>query len=94
MQIFVANQFVANLLGAAGSPILLCILGSHLLINLKEAGELGVNKGTNYRSRTISDVEFADGLSSFSFLSSTKKMIQMTRNPYLVIHSCGKSGMP
>ncbi|EJD03285.1 uncharacterized protein FOMMEDRAFT_156672 [Fomitiporia mediterranea MF3/22] len=60
-RVYVANQFVALLLNAAGNPALLCVLGSHLLINLKKAGELGVNEGTNYRSRAVSDIEFAHG---------------------------------
>ncbi|EJD04446.1 uncharacterized protein FOMMEDRAFT_155573 [Fomitiporia mediterranea MF3/22] len=55
------NPFVALVLSAIGIPTLLCILGSHLLVNLKEAGERGVNEGTNYRSRTVSDIEFAEG---------------------------------
>ncbi|EJD00572.1 uncharacterized protein FOMMEDRAFT_159313 [Fomitiporia mediterranea MF3/22] len=57
----ISNPLVSNLLGAAGSPTLLCVLGSHLLINLKKAGERGVNEGTNYRSRSVSDIEFAEG---------------------------------
>ncbi|EJD04960.1 uncharacterized protein FOMMEDRAFT_154110 [Fomitiporia mediterranea MF3/22] len=52
------SPFVSYLLNAAGSPALLCVLGSHLLINLKEAGEMGVNEGTNYRSRVVSNIEF------------------------------------
>ena len=59
--IFIDNFFVADILSAAGSPTLLCILGSHLLINLKEAGEMGVNGGTNYRLSRISDIDFAEG---------------------------------
>ncbi|EJD00526.1 uncharacterized protein FOMMEDRAFT_159258 [Fomitiporia mediterranea MF3/22] len=47
---------------AVATPTLLCVLGSHLLINLKEAGERGVNEGTNYRSKTVSDIEFAEGV--------------------------------
>ena len=46
-----------------GNPSCLCILGSYLLVNLKEAGELGVNEGTNYRLDFIppsaSDIELA-----------------------------------
>ncbi|EJD00607.1 uncharacterized protein FOMMEDRAFT_159364 [Fomitiporia mediterranea MF3/22] len=49
------------LINAASSPTLLCVLGSHLLINLKEAGERGVNEGTDYRSRTVSNFEFDRG---------------------------------
>ncbi|EJD06090.1 uncharacterized protein FOMMEDRAFT_153453 [Fomitiporia mediterranea MF3/22] len=46
------SPLVSYFLDVAGNPALLCVLGSHLLINLKEAGELGVNGGTNYRSKT------------------------------------------
>ena len=33
-----------------GSPTLLCILGSRIVFNLKEAAEHGVNVGTNWAS--------------------------------------------
>ncbi|EJD00618.1 uncharacterized protein FOMMEDRAFT_159379 [Fomitiporia mediterranea MF3/22] len=48
------NPFVAHLLTATGNPALLCVLGSHLSINLKEAGERERNEET-----TNSDIEFA-----------------------------------
>ena len=44
----------ANVLQAIGNPSFLCILGSRLLFNLKEAAELGLNKGTNFRVDTWS----------------------------------------
>ncbi|KAL5514492.1 hypothetical protein ACEPAG_2581 [Sanghuangporus baumii] len=47
------------LVGAAGSPTLLCILGGQLLINLKQAGERGANGGTNYTPKSVSNIEFA-----------------------------------
>ncbi|EJD03411.1 uncharacterized protein FOMMEDRAFT_156817 [Fomitiporia mediterranea MF3/22] len=59
--VFKDRIVVYNLLKEVGSPSLLSPLGSHLLINLKEAGELGVNEGTNYRSRMTSNIEFAKG---------------------------------
>lgn len=40
-----------------GNPTFLCILGSRMLFNLKEAGKLGVNEGTNYRE-SISAIDF------------------------------------
>jgi hypothetical protein len=50
------------LLGAAGNPTLLCILGCHMFFNLKEAGEAGLNEGTNVSSYpglpTISSIHF------------------------------------
>ena len=52
------------ILPALGHPSLLCVLGSRLLVNLKEAGELGLNEGTNYRpdsfSETLSEMEFSE----------------------------------
>ncbi|KAL5498496.1 hypothetical protein ACEPAH_1849 [Sanghuangporus vaninii] len=54
------SPFAANVLFAAGSPILLCILGGQLLINLKEAGERGANGGTNYMPTGISNINFGE----------------------------------
>lgn len=34
--------------GALGSPTILCVFGSHLFFNLKEAAEYGVNVDTNW----------------------------------------------
>ncbi|THH05848.1 hypothetical protein EW145_g4505 [Phellinidium pouzarii] len=53
------RTLLSNIMDAAGSPTLLCILGSRLLIHMKEAGERGVNKGTSYRMRTMSDIAFS-----------------------------------
>ncbi|KAH8109403.1 hypothetical protein DFH11DRAFT_946574 [Phellopilus nigrolimitatus] len=39
-------------------PKLLCLLGSHLLIHLKEAGERGANGGTSYRMTAMSSMRF------------------------------------
>ncbi|THH06898.1 hypothetical protein EW145_g3761 [Phellinidium pouzarii] len=36
-----------------GTPSILCILGSRLLVHLKEAGERGANEGTSFRTRNI-----------------------------------------
>ena len=47
-----------NVLKAAGDPALLCVLGSHLLIHLKEAAEKGLNGGTSYRMEAISAIDF------------------------------------
>ena len=52
------SPFAADVVNAAGSPTLLCILGGQLLINLKEAGERGLNGGTNYTSTSVSDIDF------------------------------------
>ncbi|KAH8112217.1 hypothetical protein DFH11DRAFT_1511949, partial [Phellopilus nigrolimitatus] len=58
-QLIIPNVLLAELLNALGSPSFLCILGSHLLVHLKEAGERGANGGTSYRMRTMSDIEFS-----------------------------------
>lgn len=54
----ISEQFAAqNVINALGNPTLLCILGSRMFFNLREAGEAGVNEGTNvgsYRSTTSS----------------------------------------
>lgn len=55
-----SNAFLSNLFLTIGSPSILCVLGSNMLFNLKEAGERGLNQGTSYRasSRTVSIIEF------------------------------------
>ncbi|KAH8109867.1 hypothetical protein DFH11DRAFT_891286 [Phellopilus nigrolimitatus] len=58
-QLFIPNILLANLLSISGSPSLLCVLGSHLLVHLKEAGERGANGGTSYRMKTMSNIEFS-----------------------------------
>ena len=45
----VSNAFSSNLLNELGNPSFLCVLGSRMLFNLKEAGERGQNVGTSYR---------------------------------------------
>ena len=58
-----ASDSVVILLQSIGNTSFLCILGSRLLVNLKEAGELGLNEGTNYRpaSQSTSSMVFAVG---------------------------------
>ncbi|EJD00845.1 uncharacterized protein FOMMEDRAFT_157953 [Fomitiporia mediterranea MF3/22] len=57
--LFITDTFAANVLNAAGSPAILCILGSRLLVNLKEAGEKGANRGVTDELTTISDMQFS-----------------------------------
>ncbi|KAH8109362.1 hypothetical protein DFH11DRAFT_1515672 [Phellopilus nigrolimitatus] len=57
-QLFIPNILLANLLTVLGNPRLLCVLGSHLLVHLKEAGERRSNGGTSYRMRTMSSMQF------------------------------------
>ena len=58
----ISNPFLAIVLERLGSPAFLCVLGSRMLFNLKEAGERGQNEGTSYNatSRTVSGMEFAE----------------------------------
>lgn len=50
-EFFATTSFeVSAVFEALGSPTLLCILGSRMLFNLKEAAEHGVNTGTNWSS--------------------------------------------
>ncbi|KAH8106551.1 hypothetical protein DFH11DRAFT_1549884 [Phellopilus nigrolimitatus] len=58
-QLSITNVLLAHLLNVLGSPSLLCVLGSHLLVHLKEAGERGANGGTSYRMKTMSGIEFS-----------------------------------
>lgn len=60
-KLVVSNGFLGILLESLGRPNLLCVLGSNMLFNLKDAGERGLNQGTSYRvnSRSISAIEFA-----------------------------------
>ncbi|KAH8109192.1 hypothetical protein DFH11DRAFT_1515913, partial [Phellopilus nigrolimitatus] len=58
-QLYIPNDLLASLLSFSGNPSLLCVLGSHLLVHLKEAGERGANGGTSYRMKTMSNIEFS-----------------------------------
>ncbi|KAH8109708.1 hypothetical protein DFH11DRAFT_900530 [Phellopilus nigrolimitatus] len=59
IQLAIPNVFLADLLNVLGRPSFLCVLGSHLLVHLKEAGERGANEGTSYRMKTMSNMEFS-----------------------------------
>ena len=55
------NEVLSNVFEGLGSPTLLCILGSHMMFNLKEAGERGLNVGTNLKSialTTMTEMQF------------------------------------
>ena len=52
------SSYFAYIVNACGQLPVLCILGSHLLIHLKEAGETGMNEGTSYKPE-ISSMNFA-----------------------------------
>ena len=56
---FVVGVAAQLTLGSAGSPSFLSILGTHLLFNVKEAGERGIYPGTSHGSKsTMSDIAF------------------------------------
>lgn len=55
-----SNRYLPSILNGVGSPTLQCVLGSHLFFNLKEAGEHGVNEGTNWSSYTVTGIEFSN----------------------------------
>lgn len=60
MRIHVTGAFGAGVIVALGSPSFLCVLGSRMFINMKEAGQGDVFSGNDFRdgSRTISDIRF------------------------------------
>ena len=53
------NTLAANVLVTVGHPAFLSILGSRLLLHMKEAGEKGVNEGTSYRVENETNMQFA-----------------------------------
>ena len=55
---FAGSFLVAALLGGFGSPTFLCIAGSRMFFNVKEAAEYGVNVGTNWSSYSHSIIRF------------------------------------
>lgn len=52
------SDTAARTLFALGTTSLLCVLGNHLLINLREAAEKGLNEGTSYMPSPASAVNF------------------------------------
>ncbi|KAH8109526.1 hypothetical protein DFH11DRAFT_1709697 [Phellopilus nigrolimitatus] len=58
-KLFNPNSLLANLLSILAYPRVLCVLGSHLLVHLKEAGERGANEGTSYSMRTTDSIGFS-----------------------------------
>ena len=50
------NLYIPAIRNALGSPTILCVLGSRLFFNRKEAGAHGVNQGTNWGSYTVTGV--------------------------------------
>ncbi|KAH8111439.1 hypothetical protein DFH11DRAFT_1613139 [Phellopilus nigrolimitatus] len=50
---------VTVILTLLGTTTLLCIIGSQMMVHLKEAGERGVKGGTSYRMETVTSITFA-----------------------------------
>ena len=51
---------MSTIFDIAGNTSFLSILGAHLLFNMKEAGERGLNQGTSCGSKsTMSNIDFA-----------------------------------
>lgn len=59
IELFISNNFVANLVDALGILSLLCVMGNIMLFNLKEAGEQELDQGSSYKANSVSDIEFA-----------------------------------
>lgn len=56
------SVLLEDVLNALGSTALLCILGNHLLIHLREAADEGQNEGTSYRTKSLSTIGFEQGV--------------------------------
>lgn len=54
------NSTITLLLNALATPSLVCVAGNHLLIHLKEAGEIAWNEGTSSDRPKISEINFAE----------------------------------
>lgn len=57
------GNVAAYVIYAAGNPVLLCVVGGHLLINLKQATGVGHSEGTSYDS-SFTSMDFDLGLAS------------------------------
>ncbi|OCB87143.1 hypothetical protein A7U60_g5657 [Sanghuangporus baumii] len=59
-KIQISNAFLSEIFESLGDPCLLSLLGSRMLVNLKEAAEQGQNVGTSYRmtASTMSEMDF------------------------------------
>ena len=72
--------FTAAIFEGLGSPTLLCILGSRMFFNLKEAGEHGVNVGTNWSSYSHSAIRFDEPqLPHIEFVEATLNIPRLTK---------------
>ena len=63
-----ATLIVDTTLDSLGSTTLLCILGSRMFFNVKEAAEHEVNVGTNWSSYSHSAIQFEGGKTHIPFV--------------------------
>lgn len=54
----ILSTVLSDIFNTLGNPSLLCVLGTHLLIHLREAADEGRNEGTSYGSNSTYAVEF------------------------------------
>ena len=52
------DDTITFILSTLRDPPVLSLLGSRMLFNMKEAGECGVNEGTNCMASTMSEIRF------------------------------------
>lgn len=52
------NTTVQYIFNCIGDPTILCIIGSRLIIHLKDAAERCVNEGTSYQPGSLSVMDF------------------------------------
>lgn len=55
----IQSHFLVNLVTGLGSSSLLCIIGSKMLVNLKEVGRNGIGDDMSFDSLDISMMEFS-----------------------------------
>ena len=57
-KIHITNNILAGIVSTVGSPSLLCILGSRMLFNLKEAGETMEDEANLHTEKSMGSIEF------------------------------------
>jgi len=73
-----SNSVFGDIFAAIGNPGVLSLVGSRLLLNMKEAGEKGLNQGISHSLQSISsNIDFAapsDGLAETSLGNTAESM--------------------
>lgn len=80
-----SNQYLPSILNGLGSPTLQCVLGSRLFFNLKEAGERGVNEGTNWGSHTVVSMDFSKKEGDGTAIRYVESLSSIERGIYLIL---------